>query len=218
MALTLFDLDNTLLGGDSDYLWGCFLAEQGIVDGVAYERENAQFYRDYHAGNLDINAFLRFSLRPLRDVPRQQLEALREHFINERIVPLMLPAAQKLIASQRVAGATLVIITATNSFVTAPIAARFGVTHLIATEPEEINGQYTGAVAGVPAFREGKVIRLEHWLKAHGGDFNGSTFYSDSHNDLPLLERVAFPVAVDPDPQLRAIAAARGWSIISLRV
>jgi len=217
MAFTLFDLDNTLLGGDSDYLWGCFLAAQGIVDGAVYERENAQFYRDYHAGTLDIAAFLRFSLQPLRDHPRPQLIALREQFINACIVPLLLPAALELIASHRAAGDTLIIITATNSFVTAPIAARFGISHLIATEPAEDNGQYTGEVAGIPAFREGKVIRLEQWLLAHGGDLNGSTFYSDSHNDVPLLERVTHPVAVDPDPQLRALATARQWKIISLR-
>ncbi len=217
MAFTLFDLDNTLLSGDSDYLWGCFLAAQGIVDSVVYERENAQFYRDYHAGTLDIAAFLRFSLRPLREHPRSQLIALREQFINECIVPLMLPAALELIANHRAAGDTLVIITATNSFVTAPIAAQFGIPHLIATEPAEHNGHYTGEVAGIPAFREGKVIRLEQWLLAHGGDLSDSTFYSDSHNDVPLLERVTHPIAVDPDPQLRALATARQWKIISLR-
>ncbi|MBK1694111.1 phosphoserine phosphatase [Chromatium weissei] len=217
MALTLFDLDNTLLAGDSDYLWGCFLAQQGIVDGAMYERENAQFYHDYHAGTLDIAAFLRFSLRPLREHSRSLLETLRQQFVTEHIEPIMLPAARALIAAHQAAGDTLVIITATNAFVTAPIAERFGVAHLIATEPAEINGQYTGEVAGVPAFREGKVTRLEQWLAAHGGDWRDSTFYSDSHNDLPLLERVTRPIAVDPDAQLRAVATARGWQIVSLR-
>lgn len=217
MALTLFDLDNTLLAGDSDYLWGCFLAQQGIVDGATYERENAQFYHDYHAGTLDIAAFLRFSLRPLCEHPRPLLETLRQQFVTEQIAPIMLPAARELIAAHRAAGDTLIIITATNAFVTAPIAERFGIAHLIATEPAEINGQYTGEVAGIPAFREGKVTRLEQWLAAHDSDLTDSTFYSDSHNDLPLLERVTRPIAVDPDPQLRAIAAARGWHSLSLR-
>ncbi len=217
MALTIFDLDNTLLGGDSDYLWGRFLARQGIVDGNRYERENERFYRDYQAGTLDIHEFLRFSLRPLRDQPRQRLETLREQFITELIEPIMLAAARDLIASHQAAGDTLMIVTATNAFVTAPIAERFGIPHLIATQPAEANGQYTGEVEGVPAFREGKVIRLEQWLAAHRRDLIGSSFYSDSHNDLPLLERVDRPVAVDPDPQLRAIAESRGWTILSLR-
>ncbi len=217
MALTIFDLDNTLLDGDSDYLWGGFLARQGIVDGADYDRENERFYREYQDGTLDIQAFLRFSLRPLREQPRQRLEALREQFMEELIVPIMLNKAWQLIATHRAAGDTLLIITATNAFVTAPIAARFGIPHLIATEPEIINGQYTGEVAGIPAFREGKVIRLEQWLGEHQQTLADSTFYSDSHNDLPLLERVERPVAVDPDPQLDVIATARGWTRLSLR-
>lgn len=217
MALSIFDLDNTLLNGDSDYLWGRFLAREGIVDGARYERENERFYRDYQAGTLDIQEFLRFSLQPLRDHPRQQMEALRERFVAELIEPIMLAAARALIAAHRAAGDTLMIVTATNAFVTAPIAARFGIPHLIATQPAESNGQYTGEVEGVPAFREGKVIRLEQWLAEHRRDLIGSAFYSDSHNDLPLLERVERPVAVDPDAQLRAIAQSRGWPILSLR-
>lgn len=217
MPLAMFDLDNTLLAGDSDYLWGCFLAHEGIVDGERYARENDRFYREYHAGTLDMQEFLRFSLRPLRECPRQRLEALRERFVTERIEPIMLPAAQTLIAEHRAAGDTLMIVTATNAFVTSPIAERFGIPHLIATQPAESNGQYTGEFEGVPAFQEGKVIRLEQWLAAYRQDLVGSTFYSDSHNDLPLLERVARPVAVDPDVQLRAIAEARGWPIRSLR-
>lgn len=217
MALSIFDLDNTLLNGDSDYLWGRFLAREGIVDGDRHERENERFYRDYQAGTLDIQEFLHFSLRPLRDHPRQRLEALRERFVAELIEPIMLAAARELIAKHQAAGDTLMIVTATNAFVTAPIAARFGIPHLIATQPAESNGQYTGEVEGVPAFREGKVIRLEQWLAEHRRDLTGSTFYSDSHNDLPLLERVEQPVAVDPDAQLRAIAQSRGWPILSLR-
>lgn len=217
MALTLFDLDNTLLDGDSDYLWGHFLVQQGIVDATWYESENVRFYREYHDGTLDIHEFLRFSLRPLRDQPRARLEALRERFVVERIEPIMLAASWKLIAAHRAAGDTLAIVTATNAFVTAPIAERFGIPYLIATQPAESDGRYTGEVAGVPAFREGKVIRLEQWLAEHPQDLAGSTFYSDSHNDLPLLERVERPVAVDPDPRLRAHAEARNWQILSLR-
>ncbi|WP_295440629.1 HAD family hydrolase [uncultured Thiodictyon sp.] len=217
MALAIFDLDNTLIAGDSDHLWGGFLVAHELVDGAAYARANDRFYQDYRDGTLDIDAFLRFALSPLREHPRDLLEALRERFVGEVIAPLMLPAAHDLIAEHRAAGDTLLIITATNTFVGAPIAERFGIAHLIATEPEQVDGRYTGAVAGIPAFREGKVRRLDDWLKAHGETLAGSSFYSDSHNDLPLLEQVDRPVAVDPDPQLREAALARGWPIMSLR-
>lgn len=217
MALAIFDLDNTLLDGDSDYLWGRFLVSRGIVDGERYERENERFYRDYRDGTLDIDAFLRFALEPLRRHPRALLEGLREQFVREQIAPIMLSAAHDLIAAHRSAGDTLMIITATNAFVTAPIAAGFGIEHLIATLPAEECGCFTGEVAGIPAFRDGKVQRLEHWLGERGHDLAGSSFYSDSHNDLPLLERVERPVAVDPDPRLREIAESRGWPILSLR-
>lgn len=217
MALALFDLDNTLLAGDSDHLWGGFLVNRGLVDGEHYARENDRFYRDYQHGSLDITAFLRFSLRPLREHPRARLEALRAEFIRECIDPIILPAARELVERHRAAGDTLMIITATNAFVTAPIAERFGIAHLIATLPAEHDGRFSGEHAGIPAFREGKVQRLEHWLATHGGDLAGSTFYSDSHNDLPLLERVEHAVAVDPDPQLREAALERGWAVISLR-
>lgn len=218
MALALFDLDNTLLDGDSDYLWGGFLVAEGLVDHDTYEQANERFYRDYHAGTLDIDAFLRFSLSPLRAHSRAQMESLRERFVTEWIEPIMLPAARALIDTHRAAGDTLLIITATNAFVTAPIADRFGIPHLIATLPaEDSQGEYTGEVAGVPAFQQGKVIRLEQWLAEQHQELAGSIFYSDSHNDLPLLERVDHPVAVDPDPQLHAIADQRGWPILSLR-
>jgi HAD superfamily hydrolase (TIGR01490 family) len=217
MALAIFDLDNTLLAGDSDYLWGQFLVVRGLVNGDHYARENERFYRDYREGTLDIHAFLRFALRPLRDHPRALMESLRTEFLRERIEPIMLPAARALIEAHRAQGDTLLIVTATNAFVTAPIAAAFGVPHLIATEPEERGGSYTGEVAGTPAFREGKVQRLDDWLAVSGQDLAGSSFYSDSHNDLPLLLRVERPVAVDPDPLLRAEAQARGWAVLSLR-
>ncbi|MCG6943014.1 MAG: HAD-IB family hydrolase [Thiohalocapsa sp.] len=217
MPLALFDLDNTLLSGDSDYLWGQYLVERGIVDGAAYEAANARFYADYKAGCLDIDAFLAFALRPLRDNPPDALLTWRAEFMAARIEPLIGRPARELVERHRRAGDTLLVITATNSFVTAPIAERFGIPHLIATEPERDGAGFTGRVAGVPAFREGKVVRLQQWLAAHGGDLAGSQFYSDSNNDLPLLERVDKPVAVDPDPLLAEIAHDRGWPVISLR-
>ncbi len=217
MALALFDLDNTLLSGDSDYLWGAFLVEQGIVDGEYYERENNRFYQEYKDGRLDIFEFLRFSLRPLRDNDPSFLKQLREVFLEQKIDPIIPETARRLINKHREAGDELLIITATNAFVTAPIAQRLSVAHLVATEPEVIEGHYTGNVAGEPCFREGKVNRLNRWLAEHGMDLQDSWFYSDSHNDVPLLERVANPVAVDPDTILAALAQARGWPVISLR-
>jgi HAD superfamily hydrolase (TIGR01490 family) len=217
LALAIFDLDNTLLAGDSDYLWGLFLAEQGIVDGEKYARENERFYRDYQEGRLDIHEFMRFSLRVLRDHAPEELGRWRERFIREKIEPIVPAAALALVERHRAAGDTLLIITATNAFVTAPIAARFGIPHLIASIPEEREGRFTGKLAGIPSFQEGKVERLRAWLAAQGGDLSGSYFYSDSHNDIPLLEQVERPVAVDPDAILADYAQRRGWPIISLR-
>jgi len=216
MPLAIFDLDNTLLSGDSDYLWGNFLVRKGVVDGDYYHRENERFFADYKAGRLDIDAFLRFSLRPLRDQDLRQLHAWREEFLRSEIDPIISEASRQLVEHHRAAGDLPLIITATNAFVTAPIARRFGIEQLIATEPERLDGHYTGRVAGIPSFREGKVRRLEQWMKEQGADLRGSWFYSDSHNDLPLLERVDHPVAVDPDSSLAALARDRGWPIISL--
>ena len=217
MALALFDLDNTLLDGDSDYLWGCFLVEHGIVDGETYQGENQRFYDQYLDGSLDIYEFLRFQLRPLATHKRSQLEHWREQFLNEKIDPILLPKARALLDRHRLRGDELLIITATNRFITGPIAERYAVPHLLATEPEIANGEYTGEVSGTPCFQAGKVARLEAWLDEQGKDLAGSWFYSDSHNDLPLLERVDHPVAVDPDDRLIAVARERDWPIISLR-
>ncbi|MBL1260235.1 MAG: HAD family hydrolase [Thiotrichaceae bacterium] len=216
MSLVIFDLDNTLIGGDSDYLWSQFLTEEGIV-GPEHQRENQRFYDEYVAGTLNIGEFLAFQLAPLAQHEMQALLSWRERFLDEKIAPIMLPSAEKLIEKHRHNGETLLIITATNSFVTAPIAERLGIPHLIATEPEINNGQYTGKVAGTPSFREGKVERLNHWLKETGNNLNDSWFYSDSHNDLPLLELVTHPAAVDPDEVLKKHAEDHHWPVISLR-
>jgi HAD superfamily hydrolase (TIGR01490 family) len=216
MALAIFDLDNTLLAGDSDYLWGRFLVEQGIVDANEYERENERFYADYRAGNLDIYEFLRFSLHPLSLHSPQQLAQWRNQFLEEKIIPIITEQARELVEKHRQAGDTPLIITATNSFVTTPIAKHFGIRHLIATEPETLDGHYTGEIAGEPSFREGKVNRLNDWLETFEQSLEGSWFYSDSHNDLPLLEQVTHPVAVDPDQTLAEVARERNWPILHL--
>jgi HAD superfamily hydrolase (TIGR01490 family) len=217
LALAIFDLDNTLLAGDSDYLWGTFLVERGIRDKEKFARENERFYREYREGNLDIYEFLRFSFRPLQGRRPEELEAWRGEFLKEQILPLILPAGRRLIEKHRKAGDTLLIVTSTNELVTAPIAECFGISNLIATVPEQRNGRYTGEVAGTPSFREGKVERLLNWLERRRLKLAGSTFYTDSHNDIPLLARVDYPVAVDPDEQLRRYARDRGWPVISLR-
>ena len=217
MALALFDLDNTLLAGDSDYLWGVFLAEQGIVDGEVYERENQRFYDEYKQGTLDIYEFLAFSLKALAENPADRLTELQQQFLEEKIRPIMSPASFDLIEKHKKAGDTLVVITATNSFVTAPIVEAFGIDHLLATEPEKDTEGFTGHVAGTPCFQQGKVTRLEAWMQEQKLDLKDSWFYSDSHNDLPLLKKVDNPVAVDPDHQLEDYARQQGWPIISLR-
>ncbi len=217
MSLALFDLDNTLLAGDSDYLWGRFLVEHGIVEGEYYERENQRFYDDYLTGTLDINEFLRFQLRPLAQYDIETLRNWRDQFLVEKIEPIMLSGARALLEQHRKKGDTLVIITATNRFITGPIAQRFQVEHLLATELEMSDGRYTGAVAGTPCFQQGKLYRLQDWLADRDEKLESSWLYSDSHNDLPLFERVSNPVAVDPDPKLARHAEERGWPIISLR-
>lgn len=218
MRLVLFDLDNTLLSGDSDFEWAQFLIDQGVLDREVYEARNQEFYAQYRAGTLDINAFLDFQLKPLSRHPKSQLDAWHREFMTSRILPIIGAAARALVA--RHARDERVIITATNSFVTAPIAVELGVKYLIATEPEMANGDFTGKVLGVPCFRDGKVARLDSWLETRGETLSGfpeSWFYSDSANDLALLQKVTHPVAVDPDETLRAHAQAHRWPIISLR-
>ncbi len=220
MRLALFDLDNTLLSGDSDYEWGQFLVDHGVLDRASYEAQNRTYYGQYVAGSLDIHEYLGFALRPLAAHAPEDLRRWHAEFMRLRILPMIHPPARALVRRHLGAGELCAIITATNSFVTAPIAETFGVKHLIATEPEVREGRFTGRVAGTPCFREGKLVRLEQWLAELGHklrDFDESIFYSDSHNDLPLLERVTRAVAVDPDDALAAEAARRGWPVMSLR-
>lgn len=217
MTLAIFDLDNTLIGGDSDYLWGCFVCEQGLVDSDRFAAENERFYRDYQAGTLDIQAYLRFALSPLKGRPPEELAALHRRFMAEKIEPILLPRARQLVDSHRRQGHRLLVITATNAFITRPIASAFGIRDLLACEAEIVDGCYTGEPTGIPAYHEGKVLRLQAWREARGLAPEPTWFYSDSHNDLPLLLEVDYPVAVDPDPTLRAHAEAEGWPVISLR-
>jgi len=217
VGIALFDLDNTLIAGDSDYLWGCFLVEQGIVDGAVYERENQRFYDQYKVGELDIHEFLDFQLRPLAEHGMDTLRHWRKQYIEEKISPILLPKAHELIGKHRDQGDALIIITATNRFITEPIADLYGIRHLLATEPEIIEGEYTGNVTGIPCFQDGKVAQLADWLDDSGHSLNDSWFYSDSHNDLPLLGRVTHPIAVDPDEILERHASDHNWQTISLR-
>lgn len=217
MALAIFDLDNTLIADDSDYLWGQFLVDQGIVDKQYYETTNAKFYDDYKQGTLDIVEFLQFSLKPLAEHPAAELYKWREQFIETIIKPLLLEPARQLINKHKQRGDTVLVITATNRFVTEPIVKLYGIEHLLATPPEWIDGRYTGRFIGTPCFREGKVALLQDWLKQFNHDLKDSWFYSDSHNDLPLLNLVEHPVAVDPDTILENTAKQANWAIISLR-
>lgn len=220
MNLVLFDLDNTLLSGDSDFEWSQFLIEQGVLDRELFEAKNLAFYEQYKAGTLDIHEFLDFQLKPLSHHARKVLDTWHEEFMRRKVRPMIGQKARDLVAKHKEAGDVCVVVTATNSFVTGPIAREFGVEHLIATDPEQKDGEFTGRVAGVPSFREGKVVRMESWLAERGwswDSFGMTCFYSDSLNDLPLLLKVMRPIAVDPDPTLRAYAEKQGWTVISLR-
>lgn len=218
--LALFDLDNTLLAGDSDYNWSVFLIGEGLLDAEQHKARNEQFYQDYKNGCLDIYAFLKFQLKPLSEHPKKFLDELHLKYMEKVIRPMMTQKAQDLVNQHKDAGDLCVVITATNSFVTKPIATAYGIEHLIGTDPEMVNGEYTGGVSGVPSFQEGKVTRINQWLAERGqslGDFKTSYFYSDSHNDLPLMKLVTNPVAVDADAILTDYAKQQGWPMISLR-
>ncbi len=217
MSLAIFDLDNTLIGGDSDHSWGEFLCEKGIVDEKSYKQQNDQFYEDYKAGHLDMQAYVAFALTPLKKLTSQQRRSLHQEFMKEKIQGLWLPAAKALIEKHRALGHTLLIITATNRFITEPIAKWLNIPHLLATDPEIINEQFTGNIVGTPCFQEGKVTRLNEWLDSNNLNIEESFFYSDSINDLPLLEQVSYPHAVDPDEKLREHAEKLAWPILSLR-
>ncbi len=217
MSLAIFDLDNTLIADDSDFLWGQFLVDKNIVDKEHYEQANARFYQDYKLGTLDIVEFLHFSLAPLAQHDTEQLFHWRQQFIDEVIRPILLEPARELVNRHREQGDTLLVITATNRFVTEPIVKLYGIENLLATTPEFIQGRYTGKFIGTPCFQEGKVKLLQQWLGTSGQTLKNSWFYSDSHNDLPLLKQVDNPVAVDPDETLSEYARQSGWPVISLR-
>ena len=218
MKLVLFDLDNTLLSGDSDFEWAQFLIGKDVLDREVYEARNLEFLEAYRAGTLDIRAFLDFQLKPLSRHPRAQLDEWHEEFMEKHILPIISQKARDLVGSHQ--DDARAVVTATNSFVTWPIAREFGIEHLIATEPEQVDGEFSGRVHGIPAFREGKVERLREWLTEHGLEWDlleETWFYSDSLNDLPLLSIVSHPVAVDPDETLKEHALEQGWQVISLR-
>ena len=221
--LALFDLDHTLLPCDSDYEWGQFLARIGVVDSEYYARQNERFYQDYKDGKLDIHEFLRFALKPLSEHSRAQLKEWHDAFMKEVINGQLRQQAIDLVKRHQDAGDLCCVITATNSFVTRPIVETFGIEHLIATEPATMDNHpssnYTGEVKGIPNFREGKILNLHDWLVSQNLDLNTlprSYFYSDSMNDLPLLEKVSHPVATNPDERLRNEAKKRNWSILEL--
>lgn len=217
MTLAIFDLDNTLLAGDSDYSWGQFLVNNHIVDAAYYAAENERFYQQYKDGQLDIHEFQAFSQKPLTEHPLPQLYAWRETFVREYIQPMITDKARQLVEKHRAQGDTLLVITATNRFVTEPIVAAFAIPHLLATEPEMDDNGYTGRIAGIPCFQEGKIERLNLWLEETGESLDDAWFYSDSSNDLPLLNVVDNPCAVDPDETLKGYAQEQGWRVISLR-
>ena len=217
MGLALFDLDNTLIAGDSDHLWGDFLVSQGRVDAIEHKALNAHFYDQYKNGELNIDEYLAFALGPMAGMTKETLAPLQRQFVRDHIEPILLDAAFALLEQHRALGDTLVIITATNTLVTQPIADRLGVEHLIGCEAEIIEGCYTGKPTGMPSFAQGKVARIQTWCEQNKKSMENAVFYSDSHNDLPLLRTVDRAVAVDPDDRLREEAVRKGWDIISLR-
>lgn len=217
MSLAIFDLDNTLLHGDSDHAWGEFLVRQQIVEPAFYRRQNDEFYELYKQGKLDIMAYLEFALAPLTRFTVEELELMHRQFMQEFVAPMRQRKADELLQKHREQGDFLLIITATNRFVTAPIARALGVDDLLATDPERVGNRYTGRVKGIPCYREGKVQRLREWLEETEHSLDDSYFYSDSINDLPLLEVVTHPFVVDGDERLQAEARQRNWPLMSLR-
>ena len=220
MNLALFDLDNTLLAGDSDFAWAQFLIKKGVLDREVQEAKNIEFYEHYKAGTLDIDAFLDFQLAPLARHPRAELDAWHREFMEQSVKPMITAKARALVRQHLDEDALVAVVTATNAFVTGPIVREFGIPHLVATIPAQENGAFTGKARGTPAFQAGKIVRVDAWLESlglHIGGFERSWFYSDSHNDLPLLKHVSDPVAVDPDDTLHAHAEQHGWPVLSLR-
>ena len=217
MSLAIFDLDNTLIGGDSDFLWGEFIGEEGTVDASAYRKKNEYFYQQYDLGILDIYAWLEFCLEPLTRYSMTELQEFHHRFMIQKIEPILLDKAQNCINQHKERGDTVLVMTASTSFVTAPIVKKYGINHLLATEPEIKEGRYTGGVSGIPCFQAGKIDKLMPWLQKNEETLTGSTFYSDSHNDLPLLELVDNPVAVNADKILTKIAEKKGWEILNWR-
>tara|TARA_B110000285_G_C14861623_1_gene484836 strand:- start:19 stop:678 length:660 start_codon:yes stop_codon:yes gene_type:complete len=215
--LALFDLDNTLLAGDSDHGWGEFMVSQGLVDGADYGKKNDGFYQDYLTGKLDMSAYAEFVLAPLSQYSATELSTIHQQFMDTKVIPMIAPKTQALLQQHRDAGDVLVIITATNDFITTPIAAYLDIPHLIATPAEFINGRYTGKLSGPPCFQAGKIDKLNEWMAGYGYTIEGACFYSDSHNDIPLLALVDEPMVVDPDAKLEAHALAHGWPVMSLR-
>jgi len=218
MSLAMFDLDNTLIGGDSDYLWGEFLCEKGIIEDTAsFQKMNEYFYQQYEVGKLDIYAWAEFSFKVLTEYSIDELNDFRQNFIHQKIEPIFLDKAQSCINQHKENGDTVLVITASNTFITAPIAEMYGINHLLATEPEFKDGRFTGKVSGVPCFQSGKIDNLMPWIEKHNKNLKGSYFYSDSHNDLPLLELVDNPVAINGDPRLTSTANKNGWPNLDWR-
>jgi HAD superfamily hydrolase (TIGR01490 family) len=216
MALAIFDLDHTLLNGDSDYLWGEYMVANKIVDADVYQRENKAFLDDYLRGNLDNEVYLKFALKPLTQYPIDRLHAWRSDYVSHWIKPIVAKGTEALLDKHRAQGDELIIISATNLFITAPIAELLGIDQILSTEPEIIDNQYTGRYLGTPTFKEGKVTVLNEWLKNSNHSLNNSYFYSDSINDLPLLEQVSIPIVVNPDDKLSIVAQSRNWQILDL--
>lgn len=217
LSLAIFDLDNTLIAGDSDHYWNQFLVERDLVDAEVFKQANDRFYKQYKDGSLDIEEYLTFALQPLTRFSMPELEALHRDFMREKIEPLYLPEAAALVDYHRQRGDALLVITATNSFIAGPIARWLGIDDVLACDPEIVDGRFSGRTTNLPCFQEGKVTRLQEWMKEHDQSLRDSYFYSDSVNDVPLLQQVTYPTAVDPCPRLRDHAQAQGWPVISLR-